>query len=81
MNYPFVIQRDKKSDDGVSQPDLPCCVSAGATVDEALAMVREAIELHLEAMIEDRGRTLASRRDQARHGSSGIKWAILDSNQ
>lgn len=53
MNYPVVIHKDKHSDYGVSVPDLPGCISAGATVDEALAMVREAIELHLEGLIED----------------------------
>jgi len=55
MNYPVVIHKDKKSDYGVSVPDLPGCVSAGVTVDEALAMVREAIELHLEGLIEEGG--------------------------
>lgn len=55
MNYPVVIHKDRKSDYGVSVPDLPGCVSAGATVDEALAMVREAIELHLEGLIEEGG--------------------------
>ena len=55
MNYPVVIHKDKKSDYGVSVPDLPGCVSAGATVDEALAMAREAIELHLEGLIEEGG--------------------------
>jgi len=55
MNYPVVIHKDRKSDYGVSVPDLPGCVSAGATVDEALAMVREAIELHLEGIIEEGG--------------------------
>lgn len=55
MNYPVVIHKERKSDYGVSVPDLPGCVSAGATVDDALAMVREAIELHLEGLIEDGG--------------------------
>lgn len=55
MNYPVVIHKDRTSDYGVSVPDLPGCISAGATVDEALAMVREAIELHLEGLIEDGG--------------------------
>jgi len=53
MNYPVVIHKDKGSDFGVMIPDLPGCFSAGATVDEAIAMAREAIELHLEGMIED----------------------------
>ncbi|MGQ0627795.1 MAG: type II toxin-antitoxin system HicB family antitoxin [Phycisphaerales bacterium] len=55
MNYPVVIHKDRKSDYGVSVPDLPGCVSAGTTVDEALAMIREAIELHLEGLIEEGG--------------------------
>jgi predicted RNase H-like HicB family nuclease len=55
MNYPVVIHKDRSSDYGVSVPDLPGCVSAGATVDEALAMAREAIELHLEGLIQEGG--------------------------
>ncbi len=33
-------------------PDLPGCFSAGRTIDEALEMAKEAIELHLEGLIE-----------------------------
>lgn len=53
MNYPIVIHKDEDSDYGVTVPDLPGCFSAGSTLDEALAMAREAIELHLEGLIED----------------------------
>ena len=53
MNYPVVIHKDRGSDYGVTVPDLPGCFSAGRTMDEALAMAREAIELHLEGLIED----------------------------
>lgn len=53
MNYPVVIHKDADSDYGVTIPDLPGCFSAGNTIDEALAMAREAIELHLEGLIED----------------------------
>lgn len=52
MNYPIVIHKDKGSDYGVIVPDLPGCFSAGATLDEAVAMAREAIELHLAGIIE-----------------------------
>ncbi len=55
MNYPVVIHKEPRSDYGVSVPDLPGCISAGRTIDEALAMVREAIELHLEGLIEESG--------------------------
>jgi predicted RNase H-like HicB family nuclease len=51
MNYPVVLHKDKTSDYGVAVPDLPGCFSAGRTVDEALAMAKEAIELHLEGLI------------------------------
>lgn len=53
MNYPVVIHKDKGSDYGVTVPDLPGCFSAGSTLDEAIAMAREAIELHLEGLIEE----------------------------
>jgi predicted RNase H-like HicB family nuclease len=53
MNYPIVIHKDRKSDYGVTVPDLTGCFSAGSTVDEAIAMAREAIELHLEGIIEE----------------------------
>jgi predicted RNase H-like HicB family nuclease len=53
MQYPIVIHKDKASDYGVTVPDLPGCFSAGATMDEAMAMAKEAIELHLEAMIDE----------------------------
>jgi predicted RNase H-like HicB family nuclease len=37
----------------VEVPALPGCVSQGKAKDEALKNVREAIELHIEAMRED----------------------------
>ena len=53
MNYPVVIHKDEDSDYGVTVPDLPGCFSAGSTIDEALAMAREAIELHLDSLREE----------------------------
>ena len=53
MNYPIVIHKDKDSDYGVTVPDLPGCFSAGQTIDEAMEMIKEAIELHLEGLIEE----------------------------
>lgn len=34
-------------------PDLPGCVTTGETLDEVRAMMREAIEFHLDGMRED----------------------------
>jgi predicted RNase H-like HicB family nuclease len=53
MRYPVVIHKDPMSDYGVTVPDLPGCFSAGATMDEALASVAEAIECHLEGLMLD----------------------------
>ncbi len=53
MNYPVVLHKDRDSDYGVIVPDLPGCFAAGKTVDEALAMAKEAIELHLEGLIDN----------------------------
>jgi predicted RNase H-like HicB family nuclease len=52
MNFPVVIHKDEGSDYGVTVPDLPGCFSAGRTIDEALTMAQEAVELHLEGLIE-----------------------------
>jgi predicted RNase H-like HicB family nuclease len=35
----------------VEVPSLPGCYSQGETVDEALANIREAINLHIESMM------------------------------
>jgi predicted RNase H-like HicB family nuclease len=52
---PFIalIHKDRDSDFGVSFPDLPGCVTAGATLDEARSMASEALALHLDGMAED----------------------------
>ncbi len=53
MYYPVVIHKDSESDYGVIVPDLPGCFSAGATLDEALQEVVEAVECHLEGLLLD----------------------------
>ncbi|MFY8140961.1 MAG: type II toxin-antitoxin system HicB family antitoxin, partial [Caulobacter sp.] len=51
--YIALIHKEADSDYGVSFPDLPGCVSAGVTLDEARAMAEEALALHIEGMAED----------------------------
>ena len=51
--YIAVIHKDADSDFGVSFPDLPGCITAGRTLDEARVMTAEALALHLEGMIAD----------------------------
>ena len=51
--YIALLHKDPKSDYGVSFPDLPGCITAGRTLDEARAMAVDALALHLQGMIED----------------------------
>ena len=51
--YIALIHKDRDSNYGVSFPDLPGCVTAGATLKEARALASEALALHLEGMAED----------------------------
>jgi predicted RNase H-like HicB family nuclease len=38
---------------GAHVPDLPGCVAVGESREEALALIREAIDLHLESLRAD----------------------------
>ncbi len=50
--YTVIIEQDENNF-GAWVPDLDGCVSTGATLEEAEANIREAIELHLKGMRED----------------------------
>lgn len=52
-NYIGVVHKDQDSDYGVSFPDFPGCITAGSTIDEAKDMAHEALQFHIEGMIED----------------------------
>lgn len=51
--YVALLRKDDKSDFGVEFPDFPGCVTAGETLEEAQRLAREALELHLDGMVED----------------------------
>lgn len=53
MDYIAIIHKDPDSCYGVSFPDFPGCISAGATLDEAKSMAAEALALAIEEMRED----------------------------
>lgn len=53
-HYTILLQPDP--DEGgytVTVPALPGCVTQGETLEEAIAMARDAIRLHIEALIAD----------------------------
>lgn len=49
MRYLVVVEKGPTSF-GAYVPDLPGCVAAGATRAEAVALIREAIEFHIEGL-------------------------------
>jgi len=51
--YIALIRKEPDSDYGVEFPDFPGCVTAGRSLDEARRMAAEALELHVEGMLED----------------------------
>ena len=52
MKYAVVIEKGENNFSAYV-PDLPGCVAAGDTVDEAERLIREAIEIHIRGMRED----------------------------
>jgi predicted RNase H-like HicB family nuclease len=50
--YAVVIERGPNNYSAYV-PDLPGCVTTGKTIEEIQSNIREAIELHLEGMMED----------------------------
>lgn len=64
MNRTYKINLRKEEDGGytVFVPSLPGCITYGETVDEAISMAKEAIELYIEEL-EDRGETIPDDND------------------
>lgn len=52
MRYAIVVEK-AGSNYSAYVPDLPGCVATGATVEETEHEIREAIEFHIEGLIED----------------------------
>jgi predicted RNase H-like HicB family nuclease len=55
MNYLVVIEKGENSF-GAYVPDLPGCAVVGETREEALQLIREAVELHIESLREQGAR-------------------------
>lgn len=81
MRYPIVLHTDDGARYGVTVPDLVGCFSAGDTLEEAMASAQEAIELHLEGLIEE-GHEPPSPGAVAAYQASpdyvGGIWALVD---
>lgn len=62
MKYVGLIHKDEGSDYGISFPDVPGCVSTGATADAASRNAVAALALHIGAMVYD-GEAIPPARD------------------
>jgi predicted RNase H-like HicB family nuclease len=81
MIYLIVIHKDPETSYGVTVPDLPGCFSAGETMEEAMSNVIEAIECHVEGILQDDenlpvGKSIEEYRQLSEY--QGGTWAIVD---
>lgn len=56
MKLKVVLEPSHEGGYTIYVPALPGCISEGETVEDALANVREAVELYLEPVEDDSGR-------------------------
>lgn len=81
MKIAVVLHSDDGQRYGVTVPDLAGCFSAGDSIDDALESVKEAIELHLEGLLEE-GKEIPSfaliSQYQANPDYAGGVWAVVD---
>ena len=52
-SYIALLRKDKNSDYGVEFPDLPGCISAGSTLEEARQLAEESLAAHVAFLRED----------------------------
>ena len=53
MAYAYALIHEENGMFGISFPDFPGCISGGSSVDEALRKGAQALNFHIEGMIED----------------------------
>lgn len=51
--YSALIHKDPDSDYGASFPDFPGCVTAGADLEELDRMAAEALQLHVDGLVDE----------------------------
>ncbi len=51
LTYRLLLNREPEGGYTVLVPTLPGCITFGETVDEAIAMAKEAIELYIDSLV------------------------------
>jgi predicted RNase H-like HicB family nuclease len=52
LSYRILLRKEPEGGYTVTVPSLPGCVTYGDTIEEAIKMAKEAIELYIESMRE-----------------------------
>ena len=52
LNYRILLRKESEGGYTVIVPSLPGCVTYGDTIEEAIKMAKEAIELYIESLKE-----------------------------
>ena len=52
LSYRILLRKEPEGGYTVTVPSLPGCVTYGETIEEAVAMAKEAIEVYLESLRE-----------------------------
>jgi predicted RNase H-like HicB family nuclease len=52
-SYIGIVCKGTGRDYGVFFPDFPGCVTTGSTLDKAFKMAKEALQFHIDGLIED----------------------------
>lgn len=80
MRFVLALDTDDGVGYGVTVPDLPGCFSAGDSLDDALEQAKEAIDGHVELLLESgdipAARPLAEH--QANPDHAGAVWAVVE---
>ena len=50
LNYRIILRKEAEGGYTVIVPSLPGCITYGESIDEALVMAKDAIELYLESL-------------------------------
>ena len=53
LNYRVLLRKEPEGGFTVVVPSLPGCITYGETIEEAIAMSRESIELYLDSLIAE----------------------------
>ena len=52
LSYRILLRKESEGGYTVTVPSLPGCVTYGDTIEQAIAMAKEAIELYIESLKE-----------------------------